>query len=370
MSYITAIGTANPSYRFEQSALADFMVKAMQLDEADSRKLKTIFRASGIEHRHSVLDDYGKSSDYSFFSNSPDFEPFPSTDSRLNRFRAHALNLSVSAVESMNRSIPDFNATEVTHLIVVCCTGMYAPGLDIELVEKLTLRSTVQRTCITFMGCYAAFNALKVADAFCCKDRDAKVLIVCTELCSLHFQKSISDDNFLANALFADGSAAVLVQAKPAGKVSLNLEAFYNDLAPEGTNDMAWNIGNAGFEMRLSSYVPDIIKKGIGALTDKLLQKISRPLSDVQHFAIHPGGKKILVAIEEALKLKRGQTVAAFDVLRRYGNMSSPTVLFVLMEIFQKLTAADDGSRILSFAFGPGLTLESMLLKVESSNHA
>jgi predicted naringenin-chalcone synthase len=266
----------------------------------------------------------------------------------------------------MKNSLPSFDAKSVTHLIVVCCTGMYAPGLDIELVENLGLPTTVQRTCITFMGCYAAFNALKVADAFCCKEEKAKVLIVCVELCSLHFQKTVSDDNFLANALFADGAAAVFVEAEPSTSSRLKLEAFYNDLAPEGTNDMAWTIGSAGFEMRLSSYVPDIIKKGIGSFTQHLLEKISRQTSDVKYFAIHPGGKKILTAIEEALELKREQTQAAFDVLKRFGNMSSPTVLFVLKEIFSKLSASDDDARILSFAFGPGLTMESMLLKVES----
>jgi predicted naringenin-chalcone synthase len=145
----------------------------------------------------------------------------------------------------------------------------------------------------------------------------------------------------------------------------LQLEAFYNDLASEGNTDMAWSIGNAGFEMKLSSYVPDIIQKGIGSLTHQLMSKISRQVSDVKYFAIHPGGKKILTAIEEALGLRREQTQAAFDVLKRYGNMSSPTVLFVLQEIFKKLSKEDQESRILSFAFGPGLTMESMLLKVE-----
>lgn len=366
MSYITAIGTANPSFRFKQSALADFMIKAMQLNETDSHKLKTIFRASGIETRHSVLEDYGKSSDYSFFSNTHNLEPFPSTNERLRVFRSHALNLSVEATRAMTDFLPAFDAKSVTHLIVVCCTGMYAPGLDIELVEKLGLRTTVQRTCITFMGCYAAFNAMKVADAFCSKDKNAKVLIVCVELCSLHFQKTVSEDNFLANALFADGAAAALVEAVPSTSRRLQLEAFYNDLAPEGTNDMAWNIGNSGFEMRLSSYVPDIIKKGIASLTQHLLEKISNTSNEVKYFAIHPGGKKILTAIEEALDLKREKTQAAFDVLKRFGNMSSPTVLFVLKEIFSKLSSSDDDARILSFAFGPGLTLESMLLKVES----
>ena len=362
MSYITAIGTANPPYRFSQVLLADFMTRAMQLDPSDSRRLRTIFRASGIEHRYTVLEDYGRSGDYSFFPNTPGLEPFPSTGERLHVFREHALGLSVAAVQNMNKNLRD-----VTHLIVVCCTGMYAPGLDIELVGKLKLRSTVQRTSITFMGCYAAFNALKVADAFCCQDKQAKVLIVCTELCSLHFQKEATEDNLLANALFADGAAAVLVEADRTSSPSLKLEAFYNDLAPEGAGDMAWSIGDLGFEMKLSSYVPEIIKRGIGDLTQTLLQKISRPMTGIRYFAIHPGGRKILETIEQVLGIEKERNYAAYEVLKNYGNMSSPTVLFVLQEIFKKLQGKDHDEFILSFAFGPGLTLESMLLKIQTN---
>jgi prepilin-type processing-associated H-X9-DG protein len=281
-------------------------------------------------------------------------------------FRDHALGLSVAAVKNMVVTMPSFDHSTLTHLIVVCCTGMYAPGLDIELVEQLNLSPTIQRTSITFMGCYAAFNALKVAEAFCCKNADAKVLIVCTELCSLHFQKDPTEDNLLANALFADGSAAVLVEAKTENKTSLSLEAFYNDLAPEGATVMAWSIGNVGFEMKLSTYVPDIIKKGIAALTIKLLANINKPITDIRYFAIHPGGKKILSAIESALKIDPGKNRQAYEVLRQYGNMSSPTVLFVLREIFQNLQDSDHDQFILSFAFGPGLTLESMLLKIKT----
>jgi prepilin-type processing-associated H-X9-DG protein len=371
MSYITAIGTANPVHRFSQSTIADFMLRAMKLNNGDAGKLKTIFRASGIEYRHSVLEDYGRTKDFTFYADTQDLEPFPGTEKRLQIFRQYALGLSMASVGDMAKCFPDFRTQEITHLIVVCCTGMYAPGLDIDLVNKLKLSSTVQRTAITFMGCHASFNALKIADAICRSSEEAKVLIVCTELCSLHFQRAPTDDNLLANALFADGSASVLVERTTKSRLKLKLEDFHSDLAGEGISDMAWTIGNLGFEMKLSSYVPDLIKKGIAGLTDSLLRKVSANLSDIQHFAIHPGGKKILQVIEDELRIDKARNDAAYHVLKNYGNMSSPTVLFVLNEVIKKLNGDNEGERLLSFAFGPGLTMESMLLRIENNvSHA
>jgi prepilin-type processing-associated H-X9-DG protein len=363
MSFITSIGIANPSNRFSQSKIADFMERAMVLHNGDHRKMRTIFKLSGIEYRHSVLYDYGKSSDFSFYPNKED-EPFPSTERRLKIFRDKALDLSIASVRNLLDQRPGFDKSSITHVVAVCCTGMYAPGLDIDLVKKFGLKSTVQRTCINFMGCYAAFNALKLADAFCRSDRKSKVLIVCTELCSLHFQRNFTDDNVLANALFADGSAAVLVEAESDHTVKLVPESFHSDLAIDGERDMAWTVGDLGFEMKLSSYVPDIIQRDIGQLTDSLLTRISKKISEIKYFAIHPGGKKILQAIEEELGITKEQNADAYQVLRNYGNMSSPTVLFVLHEIMQKLTPIDNDEHILSFASGPGLTLESMVLKI------
>lgn len=365
MSYITAIGQANPPHRFRQEEIADFMIRAMQLNDRESRKLKTIFHASGIDYRHSVIEDYGLREGYRFYPNTIDFEPFPTTSGRLRLFREHALGLSVAAVEDMLTCLPDLILDSITHLINVSCTGLYAPGLDIELVRRLELPLTVQRTGINFMGCYAAFNALKVADAFCARNPDARVLIVCTELCSLHFQKNASDDNLIANALFADGAAAVMVTGKPSAGLSLSPRAFSSTLITDGRDDMAWAIGDVGFEMKLSTYVPSLIQGGISSLTRAVLQQSGRDIQHIRHLAIHPGGKKILESIEQELAISPELNEAAYYVLRNFGNMSSPTVLFVLKRVMERLTAQDKDEPVLSFAFGPGLTLESMLLNVE-----
>jgi len=366
MSYITSIGVANPHHKFAQSTIADFMVRAMQLNESEARKLKALYRATGIESRYSVLEDYGRHDQFEFYSNTNNLEPFPSTSKRLELFRKHAAALSKQSVESCLSKITNFNVDEITHLIVVSCTGLYAPGLDIDLIKTVKLNPSVERTCINFMGCYAAFNALKLADTFCNSKQNAKVLIVCTELCSIHFQKDNNEDNWLANSLFADGSAALLVESNSRKGLNLKPESFYCDLAINGEQDMAWSVGDLGFEMKLSSYIPEIIRSGIKTLTQSLLDRVSQKLKNVSYFAIHPGGKRILEVIEEELAMNKEQNKYAYDVLKRFGSMSSPTVLFVLNEICGTLNGVDDGKDILSFAFGPGLTLESMLLRIEN----
>ena len=366
-SYLGAIGTANPVHRIAQPQIADFMAQALEFGENDARKLRALYRVSGIEHRYSVLPDYGRTNgNYTFFPNTPGLEPFPSVGQRMAVYRREALPLATEAVRDCLRQVPDVAPASITHVITVSCTGMYAPGLDIELVQALGLRPNVRRTCVNFMGCYAAVNAVKLADAFCLAYARARVLIVSVELCTLHFQKSAEEDHLVSNALFGDGAAAVLVQAVPLpnGAPSLVLQAFHCGLEPDGYDDMAWHINDFGFEMTLSSYVPKLIQRGIRHLTDGLLDSLPLQLADIRHFAIHPGGRKILETIEAELGLTRADNRHAYRVLRDYGNMSSATVLFVLRDVLAYATPADHGAPVLSFAFGPGLTMEAMLLEM------
>lgn len=368
-SFINAIGTAVPENKTAQSDIVHFMAQAHRMNEAEKHRLMALYRASGIRYRHSVLPDFGQREDFSFFPDNEKLEPFPGIAERMQIYREHALPLSLRAAQDCLQDQEAVQNKEITHLIVVSCTGMYAPGIDIELVSELNLSPHVQRSCINFMGCYAAFNAFKVADSIIGADAQARVLMVCTELCTIHFQKENNEDNLLSNALFADGSAAVLLsgQVTP-GAYQLELEQFHCDLATEGKQEMAWQIGNFGFEMKLSSYVPDIIRQGIRRLTRQLLERLQDKSAELRpdYYAIHPGGKRILEVIEEQLELSKEDNCHAYKVLQQYGNMSSPTVLFVLKKILNKITLADHDKRILSFAFGPGLTMESMLLKIHS----
>jgi predicted naringenin-chalcone synthase len=355
--HLSSIGTAVPDNRFSQQQILKFMLRAHGLEGRDAVRLKALYRASGIQFRHSVIPDYGHHDAdlYQFYPPSESLEPFPGTAARMDWYQRYAVPLSAKAVEDCLIGCPDVSKEEITHLIAISCTGLYAPGVDIELIEYLGLRSDIERTSVQFMGCYAAFNGLKLARQICRSEPEARVLVVCTELCTLHFQKNNHPDNFLANALFSDGSAAALVQA--GGHKGLKMDAFYADLYSQGKQDMAWNVGDYGFHMRLSEYVPDLIEHGIGKLTARLLKRAGIEMDEVDALAVHPGGKRILQSVEKALGADRLRNQYAHKVLSEYGNMSSATVLFVLKEIMEQ--HRDRPETILSFAFGPGLTQES-----------
>lgn len=360
---IHAIGTAVPENAIVQANIAQFMSIAHGLDEQEARHLNVLYRATGIRKRHSVIHDYSTTDreEWDFYPNSKDLKPFPSTSERAKIYQKNAILLAKSAIAACFQQC-NIKAQSITHLITVSCTGMYAPGLDIDVVNAMGLNKSVSRCSINFMGCYAAITALKQATAICKSDSAANVLVLCVELCTLHFQNNKTDENLLANALFSDGAAAlILSNDKKATGISLEPVEFHCDLLPEGDKEMAWGIGNHGFEMKLSSYVPDLIGKGIGDLIGKLTANLT---ASPTHYAFHPGGKRILEVIEKELGLTRDQNFAAYDVLKNYGNMSSPTVLFVLKQLMSTLREENKGETIMSLAFGPGLTLESMILKI------
>jgi predicted naringenin-chalcone synthase len=364
-SFITAIGTAVPDHKISQPEAARWMVSSLGLSEREAKVLHSLYEASGISCRYSVLPDFIKpKSDFTFFPKTDNLEPFPTVGDRMNIYKNEALPLSLKAIDDCLDQRPDVKAGDISHLIVVSCTGMYAPGLDIELIEKLGLRKNVERICVQFMGCYAAFNAMKIGDYICKSDPSAKVLVICVELCSIHFQKTRDRDKMVSNALFGDGAAALLIEANSPKGISLSPESFACELAPNSHSDMAWHIADHGFEMTLSSYVPQVIKGGIATLAGKLIDRLNLTKDDISFYAIHPGGRRILEVCEEELGMSRNDNECAYHVLSDYGNMSSPTVLFVMKEHWKKMTRNDENKKILSFAFGPGLTMESALLKV------
>lgn len=334
-----------------------FMQRIYALNETDNRKLRFLYGQSGIDTRYSVVGDYTRPlPEWKFYPQTESLEPFPTLEQRMSWFNRFAAPLSLEAIRNCleGKLMPQ----QITHLITVSCTGMSAPGLDLQLVELMDLPRHTYRSSVNFMGCYAAIHALKQADAICRSETNARVLVVCTELCTLHFQREPTANNIASSLLFGDGSAAVLVSNATSTEPGLQLHSFYAEIIPRGKQDMAWELSSSGFQMTLSSYVPELIETDISALVQRALEKAGCTRHSIANWCIHPGGKRILQLIAQELKLAETTLDHSYAVLKEYGNMSSATLLFVLQRIMRQ--PARPGN-LLAAAFGPGLTMETFV---------
>jgi predicted naringenin-chalcone synthase len=360
LSKIISIGKALPEHRHQQNDILHFMQNVYAMDIAERRKLKFLYHQSSIEYRYSVVPDYSMpAKEWQFYPQSENLEPFPSLEVRMLLYNKYAAPLSVQAI---NNCMDGFiGQNEITHLITVSCTGLSAPGLDLQVMELMDLPKNIFRTSVNFMGCYAAIHALKLADALCSSNPAAKVMIVCTELCTLHFQKEATMDNIASSLLFGDGAAAVLVTSDAFSKKGLHIDGFYSEVLKKGKEDMAWELSSSGFLMKLSGYIPDLIGEDFEGLVNRALLSKNIGRQDITGWCIHPGGKRILEAIYKSLTLQSSELDESYDVLKQYGNMSSPTILFVLDNMMQKLDESRP-HKLFGAAFGPGLTMETFIV--------
>ena len=351
-AYLNRVATAVPGnevhgtfLQFARGQLAD-----------DPRRLAVFDRMStrtGIDRRYSALkpasDPNGESvdADGRFRRGS-----FPGTAERMDLYEHHAPDLAMRAIEGLALGA---DAKRITHLVVASCTGFVAPGLDLEIVARLGLPQTVERTLIGFMGCYAAINALKAARHIVRSEPDARVLVVNCELCTLHLKDATDLEELLTFCLWGDGCSAALVTGESEG---LRLDSFRALLASDAAELMSWRVRDDGFDMVLSGRVPATVSDILhehgtdvlgGAQTDEFT-----------HWAVHPGGRTVLDAVEKALDLDADDLAPSRAVLRENGNMSSATVMFVLERM---LGTAAPGERGCGMAFGPGLTAETMLFE-------
>jgi predicted naringenin-chalcone synthase len=355
LSKIISIGTAVPAYCHRQMDILGFMQTVYASSEAEKRKLRYLYQQSGIGQRYSVLADYSRpTEDWKFYPQSENLEPFPSLEQRMMIYNKQAPLLSVDAIRNCLNHV--HHPKQITHLITVSCTGMTAPGLDLQILELMDFGKNIFRTSINFMGCYAAVHALKIADAICKTDEQAQVLIVCTELCTIHFQREATIDNITSSLLFGDGSAAVLLSSDENDHKGLHLDHFYSEIIAKGKRDMAWELSSSGFLMTLSGYVPDLIEEDFNHITSRALAKENISKNDISHWCIHPGGKRILEAIHKSLEFTNGQLSASYKVLNEFGNLSSASILFVLKEM---LHGKNKIKKLFAAAFGPGLTIET-----------
>lgn len=356
---ILAIGTAVPRARLLQPSTRDFFATQPGVSRLTARLIGAAFDSSAIDTRYSVIGGFGEGEN--LFTEDGATLRAPSTGERNLLYRQEAPVLSSAAArEALDRS--GYAADEVTHVVTASCTGFFAPGPDYLLVRQLGLPTTVERTHIGFMGCAAAFPALRAAARICDAQPGSVVLVVCTELCSLHIRSSRDPEQIVASAVFGDGAgAAIVASAPPRREASLEVGAFSTALTSEGEEDMDWTIGDHGFEMRLTANVPRIIGREIAGVVNAVLDAGSDPRTEVDAWAVHPGGRSVLDRVQDGVGLPDAAMAYSRSVLRDYGNMSSATILFILQRILGD-AALPDGARILGLCFGPGLTVETVRL--------
>jgi predicted naringenin-chalcone synthase len=361
MLHISGLGTAVPPRVLEQTDAAEWSPAFCAADARQARALRMLYRRSGVETRNTVVlkADVGTLQErvplYPVATGPTDRGP--STGRRMEWYEAEAPPLAEAAARKAleDASTP---AGAITHLVTVSCTGFFSPGLDAALIDALGLPRTVHRTHVGFMGCHGALNGLRVAAAHA-YEAEARVLLCAVELCSLHFAYGWNSEMVVANTLFADGAAAVVgVPALDAGSPGWSIQAQGTFLMPESGNAMSWRIGDHGFRMTLSAEVPELIRTNLGGWLCDWLKQQGLRVEDVGSWAVHPGGPRILDAVEDTLALDTGTLDVSREVLRRHGNMSSPTVLFVL----ERLKNAGADLPCVALAFGPGLVVEAMLV--------
>ncbi len=367
---LRSLETAVPATVLHQDEVREVFSTQPGLSRLASRLTSAAFSTSGIETRYTAVAEMVLTAavdDPVFFDPGSRRILNPSTATRNALYVSAATDLFERAAAAALASAEGIEAEDVTHVITVSCTGFFCPGPDYRVVRALGLSPSVQRYHLGFMGCYAAFPALRQATTICRADPDAVVLVVSAELCSLHVRVTDDPDTILGASLFGDGAAAAVLTGRdlPSERAVLRMDDFETVLTPVGEEAMAWNIGDNGFEMVLGTYVPHIIDEHVTAALAPLLARDpsvdGRPYEDVEHWAVHPGGRSIVDKVEARLGLRPEQVRASRETLRDYGNMSSATVMFVLKHILEQ-PSTQPSERICAMAFGPGLTVETALL--------
>jgi alpha-pyrone synthase len=349
-AYINRIATATPPHDVHQPFIS---FAETLLPEGTERNLfRRMARMSAIEHRFSILqpvasaDGAWSDAEQLYIRGS-----FPGTAQRMGVFERFAPQLARCALKKL--AITEAERQSITHVIVTSCTGLYAPGLDFDVVDALELKQPVERTMIGFMGCYAAINALKSARHVVRSEPDACVLILNLELCTLHMQETPDLEQVLSFLLFADGCAACLVSGHAQG---LAMDSFLALRLPETAPLITWRIGKSGFDMHLSGQVPAEIRHSLAEVGREIMR--GNDPASIDLWAVHPGGRTILDAVEKGLELQPESLSDSRAILAQFGNMSSATVMFVLQRIMRR---AQPGLQGCAMSFGPGVTAETML---------
>ena len=354
---IVGFGCAVPNHTMTQQQALEMSKDLICRDNREVRLLSAMYRKSYVEQRRTCVP-YTIAYDWIDRGAPPSSEPGPTTRERMELYAEHSGPLAVEAAE---KSLADASVepSEITHVVTVSCTGFDAPGVDIHLFDQLGLSPSAQRLNVGFMGCHGAINGLRAALGLASFQPSAKILLVAVELCSLHFKFQWDPKRMLGNALFADGAASLIVEGNSSQRTVCSLADTASYLIGDSREAITWEVGDFGFDMSLDSAVPPLISANLRPWLEQWLSDRGHSLASIQSWVVHPGGPKILDAVEVALGLGKEDLNNSRAVLAEHGNMSSPTILFVLQRFLKQQSKGPH----LALGFGPGLMAETALFE-------
>lgn len=367
-AFVHGWGTAVPQASLTQAETAAMAQRCVDPDhDVGASLVRRFFGSAGVNTRHVVIAEPRDGDGDDSLSHAGTFYPAstrrddrgPGTAARMEMYEHWAPRL---AIEATTRALEtsSIDARDCGHLVTVSCSGFSAPGVDIALIRELGLSPDVSRTHIGFMGCHGLMNGLRVATALAHTQPHRPVIVSAVELCSLHFQYGAKIDHVIANSLFADGAASLLISATASEPMLGRFIDHASCVIPATEELMHWKIGDHGFEMHLAPTIPDCIQSRLRPWMVEWLSHHDLTLRDVGGWVVHPGGPRILDAVRDSLDLAEADLAASRTILETHGNMSSATVLFILDQCLQTRRDRDAGP-VVMLAFGPGLTIEAAL---------
>lgn len=358
---LDSLGTAVPSVIVTQEDAARMVVEHSYCTGTLTKVIPALYRRAGVRTRHSVLlaaSSNGGPPHQTFFHRAHDeYDLGPTTGERMRRYEVDALELVYMAARTALRGA-SCRKEEIAHLVTVSCTGFFAPGIDVGLMQRLGLSADISHTHLGFMGCHGALSGLRVGSALARSDPSRSVLVCCVELCSLHHQYTHDAEGIVANSLFSDGAAAIVGRTVDSRGGEWQIADQRSCLLPNTVETIGWQIRDHGFEMHLSPKVPDVIRQALRPWVTCWLAEHDLTISDVCSWAIHPGGPRVITACGESLELRPDHLEVSREVLAEHGNMSSPTIVFILENLRQQSAALP----CVALSFGPGLTIEAALI--------
>jgi alpha-pyrone synthase len=356
---IESIATGAPSRVVNQSAAAD-RVAALLIDPEQRARIPRLYRKTKIAARRMAVDPLNAEFDA--------FRRDPGTiRDRMNLFYRHAVPLAVDVARRALVGLPHAE-TEIGLLVFVTSTGFIAPGVDVAIVKELGLSPTVSRVVVNFMGCAAAMNGIRIAADYVRAYPDMKAIMVCIELSSVNavFDEDIND--VITHSLFGDGCAAVVVgtshvqQPLAAGKVVIR--SSFSRLLGDAEDGIVLGVNHNGITCELSENLPAYIYSGVGSVITNVLRDNGLQKSDVDLWAIHPGGPRIIEESVRSLGIPAEAAAPSWDVLARFGNMLSVSLLFVLEIMVGQSESTKPISTGVAFSFAPGVAIEGMVFDI------